>query len=452
MFAITLLSATLGAALPSDAPKVHETEVQRLHRKGVFCMDEIERPDCAIENFEAVLREETTERELVSDALLRLVKLQRKAGDDEAVRSLLRRFWDVGMKRRSGGHVPYSLRFFPPELDVAFNVDVSRIANAPIVTKAGDDLAKFVFTCDPEERNNIRMTRRWRRAEKRAAAQGKQPHEIIYAEMDADRKRRASWENDRRRNRNPPSRGGEPIFSSMTCKVAKALGDGDIQAWKKIAGAMSHEDFTRSMAAVQIPDLDAKLAAAVQAGRIRAHGRDRFVLAKAEYADQAVHLAKLDRDELVIARADMIEPVIAARSKRARRMNRDLDRLIGEVPRDSGFFLVLDQTAVESFGLGNLKKSTAEFLKTLLPRPKGLQIAVVLHDDVGMFTRMPTDNPVKGRMLVNIAQMMIDGRSEKDPQAEAWLRNLDVAEASDRKALLMTYVRSQAQIEEIIWD
>jgi hypothetical protein len=176
------------------------------------------------------------------------------------------------------------------------------------------------------------------------------------------------------------------------------------------------------------------------------------VLAKAKYAKQAVHLAKLDRDELVIARADMIDPVIAARSKRTRRMNRNIDRLIGEVPRDSGFFLVIGQKAVQDFGLGNLKKATAAFLQALLPKPKGLQIAVVIHDDVGMFTRMPTDNPVKGRMLVNIAQMMIDGRAEKDPEAEAWLRGLDIAEASDRRALLMTYVMSQARIEEILWD
>jgi hypothetical protein len=270
--------------------------------------------------------------------------------------------------------------------------------------------------------------------------------------MDEDRRRREKWDQDSRRRRRPPSRGGEPIFSSMTCEVAKALGHTDVRSWKKIAGAMSHQNFTRSMAVVQVPDLDARLAEATQAGRIKAHGPDHWVLGKAKYAKQAVHLAKLDRDELVIARADMIEPVIAARGKRTRRMNRDLDRLLGEVPRDSGFFLVLNQKAVEGFGLGNLKKATAAFLKALLPKPKGLQIAVVVHDDVGMFTRMPTDNPVKGRMLVNIAQMMIDGRADKDPEAEAWLRGLDIAEANDRRALLMTYVMSQAQMEEIIWD
>ena len=209
MIVNTLLAAALaGAPTPEAPPKIHETLVQQLHRKGVHCMDELERPECAIKNLEAVLHEETSERELVSDALLRLVKLHRKAGNEEAVRGLLRRFWDVGMKRKSGGHVPYSLRFFPPELDVAFNVDVAKVVASPIVSRGGEEVAKFMFTCDSEERNNIRMTRRWRRAEERAAGTGKQAHELIYAEMDEDRKRRESWEKDPRRNPRRPERGG----------------------------------------------------------------------------------------------------------------------------------------------------------------------------------------------------------------------------------------------------
>lgn len=56
-------------------------------------MEEIERPECAIEHFEALLEERTEDRELITDAPLRLIKLYEKAGDDEAVKSVMRRFW-----------------------------------------------------------------------------------------------------------------------------------------------------------------------------------------------------------------------------------------------------------------------------------------------------------------------------------------------------------------------
>src|SRR5574339_378678 len=102
-------------------------------------MDELERPDCAIEKFEAVLRERTTERELVSDSMLRLIKLYEAQGDDEAVKPILRQFWDVGMKLGSRGHVPWSTRFFAPELDILVNLDVPRILAAPVSQRLGDE-------------------------------------------------------------------------------------------------------------------------------------------------------------------------------------------------------------------------------------------------------------------------------------------------------------------------
>jgi DNA-binding SARP family transcriptional activator len=59
-------------------------------------MEEIERAECAIEHFEALLEERTEDRELITDALLRLIKLYEKAGDDEAVKGVMRRFWEAG--------------------------------------------------------------------------------------------------------------------------------------------------------------------------------------------------------------------------------------------------------------------------------------------------------------------------------------------------------------------
>jgi hypothetical protein len=460
MILTSLLAPALAGLLSAEVSDANRNEslVQTLHRKGVHCMDVLERPACAIEKFEAVLDEQTMERGLVTDSLLRLVKLQRKNGDDDAVRDLLRRFWDIGMKRRQGGHVPFSMRFVPPELDMLFTIDIERVLAAPVLSAAGDDMAEFIFTCDPEVRNNIKMTRRWDRAQQQALMEGREAYEIIYEDMDERRKRRETWEKQRAQGdskSSPSSRrpggGKEPIFAE-TCKVAEALGHGDLRKWSKIGGAMNHKDFARSIAVIEVPDLDAHLAEAKRVGSIVRYGPDHYVLKGGRFAKKAIHLAKLDRNELVVAREDMIGPVIAARDKRKRQMNRDLDKLVGEVPKDSAFFLVLSKEALEGLSLGHMKTSTQKFLQALLPKPKGLQVAVVFSDYVGMFTRVPTDNPVKGKMLISIAQMMVDGRAEKDPQAEAWLKNLDLAQASDKRALLMTYVMTKKQVEDIVWD
>lgn len=65
----TMLVAWFPLAVLAASAPVHESAVQRHHRKGVHCMDVIERSKCAIEQFEAVLDEDTRERELVTDAI-----------------------------------------------------------------------------------------------------------------------------------------------------------------------------------------------------------------------------------------------------------------------------------------------------------------------------------------------------------------------------------------------
>ena len=84
-------------------------------------------------------------------------------------------------------------------------------------------------------------------------------------------------------------------------------------------------------------------------------------------------------------------------------------------------------------------------------RPRGLQVAGVFQEYFGLFTRMPTDTPIKGRMLIDLARLMLASEEEESDEEEAeLLRALDVAEAEDRRALLLSYVLSPAQIEQII--
>jgi len=438
----TLLLALLGTA---TAPT--ETEAERLHRKGVFCQEVIERTDCAIENFEALMRTSTTSRELVTDGMLRLIRLYRAAGDEESTKPLLRRFWEAGMRRESRGHVPYSTRFLPGDFDVLINVDVARIVDAPLTQRLGPDARDTLFACDEARRHDLEDKRRWNRAKRKAAKTGRDFGTVLYEELDRERDAEAKREQRRRRGGQP-----SPIFFEANCEVALALGHADLGSWRRMTGVFAHRDFARSVTLAEIPGLEAQLARAVADARLIEIAPDHWAVPGLTYEGDAVELAHLDHEELLIAPSALIDEIIAARRARKRKVDRGLEQLVYKVPKDTEFFVVLTQQATVDLGLGSLKPAARTFLQALLPKPKGVQIAGVLGDDFGLFTRVPTDNPVKGRMLVAIARKLIDNQSEKDAETEALLRSLDVAEATDRRALLASYVLSAAQIEKLVLE
>lgn len=444
------LSLTGADTATAAAPVRHETAAERLHRSGVHCMDVLERNDCAIEKFEALIDERTTQRELVTDGMLRLITLYGKEGRKDEIPALLRQFWDVGMKRRSAGHVPYTTRYFPSELNILVNIDPPRIIESAVMKRLGPDARDLVFTCDEARRHDIRERRRWRRAAKKAAAQGRPTHEIVYAEMERERERQREREREGRSHGRDSGPG--PIFLHATCPVAEALGQDDLLGWRRMTGALNHQDATKSMAVAEIPGLETRLSQAVAAGRLKQLGPDRYRLPNLEYAGGAVELARLDLEELLVAPASLVGDVIEARHKRRRRINRELDALVDAVPRDTGFFFVMNQAALREMGFGNLKRGARSVLEAILPRPKGLQVAVVFADRAALFTRVPTDNPVKARMLANVAGSLLARSAEDDADAARWLEGLDIAESSDRKALLASYVASAAQLEALFLE
>ena len=446
--AAALLSTLLftdGNAAPDRTR--HETSAERLHRSGVHCMEVLERNECAIEKFEALLVERTSQRELVTDGMLRLIALYGKEGRKDDIPELLRRFWDVGMKRRSAGHVPYTTRYFPSELNILVNIDPPRIVESSVMKRLGPDARDLVFTCDEGRRRDIRERRRWNRAARKAAAQGKPTHEVLYAEMDEERER------ERKRDaRRPEGEGPGPIFLHATCPVAEALGFDDLLGWRRMTGALNHGDPTRSMAVAEIPGLEKRLADAVSSGKLQRIGPDHYRLPDVQYAGGAVDLARLDLEELLVAPAGLIGDVIDARQKRRRRMNRELDALVDDVPRDTGFFFVMNQAALREMGFGNLGRSKRSVLEAILPRPKGLQIAAVFADRAALFTRVPTDNPVKARMLAKVATSLLARSAQEDAEAARWLEGLDIAESRDRRALLASYVASAGQLEQLFLE
>lgn len=459
MFAAWLPLALLAASAPA-----HESAVERHHRKGVHCMDVIERPKCAIEQFEAVLDEDTRERELVTDAMVRLLRLYRKSGNTEGLSNVLRRYWDVGTARQSRGHLPYGMRFFSPELDVMFVADIAKIRNAPLLRQVGAQTAEFIFTCDDQTRTDIGMTERWRRAERVASARGVPTHEVYYEAMDARRAKRekararqAERDASRRGKAKDPKKTEDeeskaPIFSEMQCELAKRLGQDSLISWKRMSGAASHQDYRRSMMLVEIPDSAPLLERAVRTGGLRAVDDDHWVLTDTEFAGQAVHVARVDLDQLLIAREDMLAPVLKAARKQKRRMNKELERLAQQVPRDSAMIFTMTQAAVVGTGFGGMREGASTMLQALLPKPKGLQVSISTAEVAGVFTRVPTKNPVKGRMLVNLVQTVLEGQAQEDPEAAQWVENLDIAEAGDRRALLAAYLVDSEQMAKMLWD
>lgn len=446
------LVPTLGLAVLATLAAPQETEAQQLHRRGVQCMDVIERRDCAIENFEALLDVSTTERELVTDALLRLIRLHRDGDDPEAIKPLLRNFWDIGMRRESRGHVPYTTRFVPRDFDVLLNVDVARLMSAPLAKRLGDDARDTLFTCDEVRRTALEQKRRVARAKRRAQKSGKSVEAELADTLERERKYEAERAAAKKRGDKSAKGQPSPIMFESSCPVAIALGDADLAKWQRMTTAFSHRDFSRSIVLAQIPGLDAKIDEAVKATRLVELGKDHWGVPGLSYEGSDVELARLDLDELLIAPSGVIDEMIKARRSRKRSIDKSLDHLVNAVPRDTGFFVVLTQKALLDLGLGGMKPGTRKLLQALLPKPKGIQIAGIVGDDFGVFTRVPTDNAVKGRALVSIARALIARQSDKDSSSEEMLRTLDVAEANDRRAVLASYILSASQIETMVLD
>lgn len=448
-----LLAAALAAEpAPGAAAPVGATAAERLHRKGVRCMDEIERPACAIESFEALLDEDTRQRELVTDALLRLLVLYRRTGRQDEIGPVLRRFWDAGGGRRATGHVPYSLRFVPSELDMLINFDPPRLLASTLLQRGGPALRDYLFTCDDVRRNDVEIEMRWRRAAQEAAAQGRQTWEVYYEKWDAeqarDRKRQARRERERDEGRELP-----PLLFEIACPLGAALEVPDNAGWRRMTGLSHHRERAAAVAIFQLDGLDARLDAAVKAGRLLAEGDGRYTLPAFEYGGLDVRLVSLDRDELLAAPVALLPGIEEARRKRKRRMNGELERLAAGVPRDTAMFVVLDRTALRELGFGDIeRRSLRTVLEAVLPRPKGLQVAAIAGDSLAFLTRVPTDTAVRGRMLVTLANAIMARSADGDAAAARWLEHLDVAEASDRKALLASYVLSAGRLEEILWD
>ncbi len=439
-------------AADSVAPRRGESSAQQLHRRGVHCMEEIERPECAIEHFEALLEERTEDRELITDALLRLIKLYEKAGDDDAVKSVMRRFWEAGRGHMRRGHLPYTTRFLPGDFDMLAVANMQRMLQAPLTKRLPEELREFVLTCDDDRRRQLEDLRLLRRAELRARARSQSVQKSLDELSAEDRKAAAkrkqrAAERDTKRPKQP-----KPVFADGMCAAAQALGDVNVEAWTRVALGFHHGDWRRSAAVAEIPGLAQRIADGVAAGRLRPAGANTWTIVGRTYEGGALQIASYELDELVIAPQKLLPEITGSHTRARRSLAKEVDRLVIGVPVDAGFFAVATEKAVRDLGFSSMSKSRRKFFEMLLPHPEGVQVAGVVHEYFGLFIRMPTDTPVKAGMLVDIARRLIENQADADDEAAENLRLLDVAQATDKRALLLGYVLTPGQIEQMLLD
>ncbi|RMG94120.1 MAG: hypothetical protein D6705_16885 [Deltaproteobacteria bacterium] len=441
-----LAAAMLVAAAAVLAPS-HETRAEYLYRRGVFCMEEIERTECAVERFEALLETRTSRRELVTDAMLRLVRLYRTTGRDEDVRKVLRKFWSSGLAQRQTGHIPYLVQLLPEEVDMLFFVHGEAILRAPITKAMGPDAVAWVTTCDPGKRQWLSERRRWKRAEREAKRRGITPVEVIYEDQDAARARREA----RSERDDPFEDRGTPISTQVLCPFARALGQDDMRTWRKVASAISHEDFRHSYVVLEIPKLEDWLDRAAAEGRLERVRPRTYRLPDLEVDGEPILAANLDLEQVVLGRASRIEALERAASRGRRTINRKLRKLLDEVPRDAAFIFAMTEDAMVDLYDAAAQAGPGKFFKALLPRPKGLQVAAVTADYFGVFVRMPSDNPVKTALVVRLAEALLDPEDQTDPDTREFFELVDVAQTEDKRALIFAYVLDPGQVRRIFF-
>lgn len=452
--ALGLFAGPPTAVAEDSSSKRFETNAQKLHKSGVRCMETLNRPKCAIKKFEALIEEPTNERELVTDGLLRLVKLYASENRDADIKQMLRVFWEAGKKRSRYGHLAYSARFVPADLDIYGGGEVDKVGKAPLTNNLPSELYEYATTCDQDRQAQIKDLWLLRRAQRRAKKDAITVNQAIvklHAENLQKRKQLEERRKKREAQSSTPKRPtADPVFAEGTCAVAEALGQIEFSSWSRMSFAMNHRNPARSVAFFNIPELDAQLERAVARGDLQPAGDNVWALPTFKHEGKQVLVARLDLNELTLAPADVMKGIVTRSRNRKKSMNRELYNLLGQVPQDSHFFGAATEAAVRDLGFGGMKKSRRTLAEWFLPRPEGFQMAGVIHEYLGLFARMPTSNPVKAEMLVSIARRMIERESTDNDANDEFLRLLDVAQASDKRALLMSYVLSKSQIIEMM--
>ena len=460
----------------SSVARPGESEAERLYRLGVDCQDTIERDDCAIDYFEQLVALKPDRRDLVGDATFRLVELYRRHDQPEQATLLLRGFWDLGMDYGSAGVVPYGTRFVPDTITSLVMIDVARFEASRLHNSLPDDAKDMMFTCDEARREQLDAEVEARREAKRAArlaAMTPEEREAYERRNDklgrrfgrggSDDSELSEAEKQKREQERERKREEEKTVFSELCSIAAALGLTDYRDFALFMGASDHDDSSQSVAIVRVPELEATLAASVEAGRLvlepeaPIEGRDLdsmpsvmrdklrvWTVVGLEFRGEPIQLLSFDKNELMVAPAALVPDLRHARAHDQTRLAADLRGLIEQVPADVAFATVISPSATKEF-MGEMGA-----MAKLLPNPDGLLIAAVVYDYAGLFVRVPTEDSVKAWVILSLARKLLDGEAaDEAADGEAsFMANMDISQSPDGKALMMTNILTRAAVTE----
>jgi len=425
-------------AVPAATPRKHETDAEALYRHGLNCMDNLERDACAIKYFEQLVAENPPERQLVGDAMLRLVKLYERSGRQDDGKLLLRQFWDVGMKRRRHAAIPWSAKFMPPDISVMVLVDVTRTQPARVFSELPVDAKDRMFTCNETRRQQLRA--------KRVKSDQDERGDIVVSTGPPKHLRQPRTRPGPRPRQSSANKLPEPVWSKGLCQVLHALGHDDLRVLAKFVMGMNHSDPVRSSAVLVLEGADQQLAKAEQTGTLVPVQSGVWALRDVRYHGKPVHVARLDRDEITLAGADVMPGILAAKQAHKLRIDDELWQLMGKVPNDVAFFTVVTRAA--------MRDQMAEFgpMAKLLPQPDGLLVSAVAYDYAGVFVRMPTRDPLRATVLVALVRRLLEDNPRRPKDSPVSERNMDISKSPDGEALILSAVLSRPQVRQILTD
>ena len=429
--------------------KQGESEAEALYRAGVRCMDDFERPDCALEYFEKLVARNPNEPQLVSDALFRLHGLYLREGRDEEATLLLRKYWDAGNKKGSSKNLHYPARWLPTDFSVMYTVDHAKYRDSRLSQILSQDARDTIFSCDEARRAELEEQAKARREKKREerraqlAAEGKE----LPAEDGRYPSRATADDSGDDGNR------AQAVYEDGRCALARALGTIDTSQWTRSTSAINVRDDDRSAAIYSISRIEKRIAGAVDAGDLIPLEDGSWQLPGLTHAkDQRVRVAIVDLDTVVLAGDEVMDEILAHKAANEVTLAPALQQLTQRVPDEVTFFTVMAPIALKA-GM-----SQAGALAAFLPEPEGMMMAAVAYDYVGLFVRMPTSDPVKAAALVSLIKWGLEraeSEAEQSPQdsaAASALSDMDVAQSPDGSALLMSTVLPPEAIESMLME
>lgn len=429
-----------------------ESQAEALHRRGVHCMEELERPECAIEHFEELIELDPRERELVGDALFRLIQLYDRKGDEEATHRLVRKFWSLGTGHRNRSTAPYSAQFLGRDMTTAVYFSSTKVQAAPFWASTDPELQEWLMTCDEDRRKEIEETRAERKRAERAA--GGQSDDVARPEgtVPADDPNAKGDENKDEKKGDEEDERLPPIYSEIDfCDFLGVLGMKDQRELDSWFLASNHFQQEKSAFVLVVDDAKAALQFGLTAGTLEAAGDRRYRWIDQAYDDGGVFLVQLDSDEVMVLPEAMVEPVMGAYTAREDNLNRDLDELLGRVPEDSAFATLVTRAALEE-----AFREVPTWARGAVPIPDGFMMAGVAYQYTGLFLRFDTKSPLKTQMLAGVARWLVgrmleneDGEGDDDLPREV-LDNLDIVPSEDGKSVLVSLFMSRGQTVQLI--